>query len=206
MLTINPSKFYDEVNFNQCENMFEMDSIEEEMTYSDPNSSDYFYLDITRDGLHRSNMFLNHTSFENFDQNLDSFQKIMNNPEMVIIEKNLEIACFTHLYLEYGEEFMQQFIECMDKYNISMDSNLEELARRYFYRSVSQLRNYLNNDENNEFKNDSHFQINDSEEDWNAVDYYKMILANKECINNLGQFRNHLNEISKPKKKIKKEA
>ena len=157
MLKIDSKKFYDEVVAYQCENMFEADSLQEELTTVIPTSKDGFDLSVNIDGLRRCNLWLENMSCDKFEARLDSFKKIMDDRRMKIIEKNFEIASYTQLYLEYGEEYMQDFIKCMDKYNISMDQDLFKLKNTYFTKAVSQLRYFLNDSSYDEFENKSQY-------------------------------------------------
>ena len=180
--------------------MFEADSLEEELMATEPNSSDAFDLSIQIDGLKRCNKWLGNAIAGKFDSRLNSFQNIMDDRRMKIIEKNMEIACYAKLYLEYGDEYIQQFISCMQKYNISMDQDIESVQEVYFNRALAQLRYYLNDSSYDEFENKSQYVFCDCEKDWDAVDYYKMLLANHKCLELLTQFKNGLKASETSKK------
>lgn len=196
---IDLNDYYGKVATFQTENMFEEKSLIEELEYENPNSSYAFDLSVKVDGLKRCNKWLGSSIAEKFESRLDNFQKIMDDRRMKIIEKNMGIACFTKLYLEYGEEFMGQFINCMEKYNISMDQDLYSVQEVYFKRALSQLRYFLNDSSYDEFENKSQYVFCDCNEDWDAVDYYKMLLANHECLDLLGSFKEGLKTREKPK-------
>jgi len=175
------------------------------------DSLEAFLRNIEITGVFNTNMWLtnNLSSLNNIDdleKRVFSFEKILSDKRMAEVHKKMGLAAYIVLARDSGVEYVERLSLFMkqngydNQYQYEKNIPLEKIREKSFSEGKNLLEELFDDSEIQRLSEECHVKLLSGKvrDDWSEVEYFKAILANDSCLDNLHELLKILQGVNKP--------
>ena len=199
------TEWYQEIYPTIQENFFEINSLEDARKEERMDSKEYLRYSIEIKSLLLMNKWLTHNldsaSLKDFSYKISTLKDVFDHSKYKSFENDMKISSILHLYLEHGDEYIDDVVNMIDSSDVSLDNNLEEEERRVFSRGISKMKDFLQDEEMKFFVEKSGYTFPMEKVD--PVIFSEELDARRLALHHLLDFQKKLEQYHTQDKKVK---